>query len=253
MVAAMEILRMGEAVHGQDFRVLRENGYPHYLLLLTKTPALFECGGKWVNVQAGTAFLFRPGQRHSYRAAGESYADCWMHAAAQTPLLFEEFPFAKPVPLHSAERFFALFRIIEDEFFAERRTRESVVRSLTSALLEMLASEIEVRGPLFYPFLSFREALFSAPARAWRAEDAAKELGVSCGYFHALYKKFFRTTFIADLVAARIQAAEELLLSTPESIERVAERCGYMNTEHFIRQFKQATGVSPLRYRKGQN
>ena len=77
-------------------------------------------------------------------------------------------------------------------------------------------------------------------------------LGVSCGYFHALYKQYFRTTYVSDVIAVRIQLAEDLLLSTPDSVERVAERCGYWNTEHFIRQFRAATGTTPHRFRRGR-
>ena len=113
----MNVLRIGETSHGADFRVLREKGYPHYLLLLVETPALFEVDGEWVRTPAHTAFLFRPGQRHSYRAAGEGYTDCWMHLASESPLLFEAFPFGRPIPLFSAERFYGLFRILTDEFF----------------------------------------------------------------------------------------------------------------------------------------
>ena len=209
----MNVLRIGETSHGADFCVLREKGYPHYLLLLVETPALFEADGEWISTPAHTAFLFRPGQRHSYRAAGEAYTDCWMHLANESPLLFEAFPFGRPIPLLSAERFYGLFRILTDEFFSARRTRESVVSSLCSALIEMIASEVEVRSPLFYSFLALREEVFRSPARAWNAAQAAKSLGVSGGYFHVAYKKFFSATFTADMIAARIQAAEELLLS----------------------------------------
>ena len=174
----MNVLRIGETSHGADFCVLREKGYPHYLLLLVETPALFEVDGEWISTLAHTAFLFRPGQRHSYRAAGEGYTDCWMHLASESPLLFEAFPFGRPIPLFSAERFYGLFRILTDEFFSARRTRESVVSSLCSALIEMIASEVEVRSPLFYPFLALREEVFRSPARAWNAAQAAKSLGV---------------------------------------------------------------------------
>ena len=164
----MNVLRIGETSHGADFCVLREKGYPHYLLLLVETPALFEADGEWISTPAHTAFLFRPGQRHSYRAAGEAYTDCWMHLANESPLLFEAFPFGRPIPLLSTERFYGLFRILTDEFFSARRTRESVVSSLCSALIEMIASEVEVRSPLFYSFLALREEVFRSPARAFR-------------------------------------------------------------------------------------
>ena len=247
----MNILRLGETEHGADFCVLREHGYGHYLLLLVETLALFETDGTWIKTEAETAFLFRPGQRHSYRAQAEKYTDCWLHAESAAPLLFESFPFGKPIPLRSAAKnFYRLFRILRDEFFAERRTRDSVCDLLASALIEMLAGEIEVRGPLFSRFLSLREEIVRQPAAAWSVKDAAKRINVSEGYFHVLYKKYFRTTFVSDVVSARIQSAEELLVSTPDSVERIAERCGYTNTEHFIRQFREATGSTPLRYKK---
>lgn len=53
------------------------------------------------------------------------------------------------------------------------------------------------------------------------------------------------------MIAARIQRAEELLLSGSESIAAVAERCGYENAEHFYRQFKAVTGKTPRAFREG--
>lgn len=247
----MEILKMGEATHGSDFQIMRRNGYPVYLLLLVKTPALFETEDGWKQTPADTAILFRPGQRHSYRAAGESYTDCWMHIQSASPLPFDGFPFGQPIPMRQAkERFYPLFDIILGEFFSAHRTKESVISSLTAGLIEMFAAEVETKGPLFPAFLRLRERVFRAPERDWRADDAAHELGVSKGYFHVLYRQYFLTTFVADVITARIQQAEELLASTPESVERIAERCGYNNIEHFTRQFRSTTGISPGRYRK---
>lgn len=106
----------------------------------------------------------------------------------------------------------------------------------------MLSSEIELRDALFSPMLALREEIFRLPAAA--------RLGVSSGYFHLLYKKYFDTTFLSDVIRARVQSAEELLLATRDSVERIAERCGYLNTEHFIRQFRSSTGTMPAQYRR---
>ena len=135
------------------------------------------------------------------------------------------------------------------EFFSARRTRESVLSSLCSALVEMLSSEVELKGTLFYSFLSLREDIFRSPEREWTAEGAAARLSLSKGYFHTLYKQYFGTTFLSDVIISRVQAAEDLLSSSRESVSRIAERCGYLNEEHFIRQFSQFTGTTPHRYR----
>lgn len=244
----MKILRLGETTHGQDFCVSREKGYPHYLFLLIETPALVETQAGWHETPAHTAILFQPFQKHSYRAKGASYTDCWVHIECE-PLLFDGFPFGMPLPLCEAGRFYALFHVMQAEFFAERRTRKLIVSSIANALLEMLCSEVEVKNPYFYSFLSLREQIFHSPANHWKAEDAARGLGVSVSYFHALYKQWFHTTFHADVIVSRIQTAEELLLSTPDSVAQISERCGYLSPEHFIRQFRQTTGLSPQRYR----
>ncbi len=246
----MNILRMGETTHEESFHALRPNGHDCYLLLLVETPALFETEEGWQKVDPGTAVLYLPRQRHHYRADGQPYTDCWMYLESSTPLMFEGFPFGKPLPLKESGRFFALFHMILDEFFSSRRTREGVLGALATALTEMLAAEADMQGELFPPFLALREAVFRSPAAEWSVKEQAKKLGVSSGYFHVLYKRYFHTTFLSDVVAARVQLAEELLLSTEQSVERIAERCGYGCCEHFIRQFKKCTSTTPHRFRR---
>ena len=114
---------------------------------------------------------------------------------SNSPLLYEGFPFGRPIPLAAPERFFALFSVMLGEFFSARRTRESVLSSLCSALVEMLSSEVELKGTLFYSFLSLREDIFRSPECEWTAEGAAARLNLSKGYFHTLYKQYFGTTF----------------------------------------------------------
>ena len=245
----MNVLRMGETTHEDTFHALRPNGHDCYLLLLVKSPSLFETEEGWQKVAPGTAVFYLPGQRHHYRADGEPYTDCWMYLESDAPLMFEGFPFGKPLPLRESGRFFSLFSMMLDEFFSSRRTRESVLGALATALCDILAAEVDMQGELFSPLLALREAVFRSPASAWSVEEQAKKLGVSCGYFHVLYKRYFGAPFLSDVIAARIQLAEELLLSTPESVERIAERCGYVSVEHFIRQFKRRTSTTPHRFR----
>ena len=49
----------------------------------------------------------------------------------------------------------------------------------------------------------------------------------------------------------RPEFAREFLLAA-DSVERIAARCGYNNTEHFIRQFRARTGTTPTDYRKSR-
>ena len=44
--------------------------------------------------------------------------------------------------------------------------------------------------------------------------------------------------------------AKQLLKTTDLRINEVASSCGYQNSTHFMRQFKEKTGISPSEYRK---
>ena len=48
----------------------------------------------------------------------------------------------------------------------------------------------------------------------------------------------------------RLQNAKRLLVTTHDSIEQVAENCGFDNTSNFIRLFKQRVGMTPTAFRK---
>lgn len=48
----------------------------------------------------------------------------------------------------------------------------------------------------------------------------------------------------------RIEKAKELLISTDEKIVEISQMVGIENTNHFIRLFKEKTGVTPLTYRR---
>ena len=48
----------------------------------------------------------------------------------------------------------------------------------------------------------------------------------------------------------RIDKAKELLLDTDDKIVEISQSVGIENTNHFIRLFKEKTGVTPLTYRR---
>lgn len=54
------------------------------------------------------------------------------------------------------------------------------------------------------------------------------------------------------LAERRVAAAAERLLLTDESIEQIAERCGFPNRFHFSRVFARHMGTPPATYRKSQ-
>jgi AraC-like DNA-binding protein len=81
----------------------------------------------------------------------------------------------------------------------------------------------------------------------------AQRLHISRSYVQKLYKKIFNISYMNDLIHARIRKAQKLLLESNLTIGEIASGCGYQSTTHFVRQFKDKTGVTPSEYRNGHN
>ncbi len=64
------------------------------------------------------------------------------------------------------------------------------------------------------------------------------------------FAKYYEDTPIQYLNRVRIEKAKDLLLHSDEKINVIGQIVGFENTNHFIRLFKEKTGVTPLTYRR---
>jgi len=79
-----------------------------------------------------------------------------------------------------------------------------------------------------------------------------ERFSVSGKYVTMLFKKTFGVTYLQYVSGKRIQRAKELIISTDEDLETIAEKCGYTNAMTFRRNFKETTGLIPSRFREEQ-
>lgn len=82
------------------------------------------------------------------------------------------------------------------------------------------------------------------------AADAAKICNLSYSYFSRIFKNYMKRGFSEYLNFIRINNAERLLISTDLPITEVADSCGFTTTSYFIKQFKEAKGISPKQFRR---
>lgn len=81
-------------------------------------------------------------------------------------------------------------------------------------------------------------------------DELAENVNLSKFYFNRYFKKHVGMTPHQYFINMRIQHAKQLLATTHDSIESVAEQCGFDNTSNFIRAFKQRAGMTPTAFRK---
>ena len=109
-------------------------------------------------------------------------------------------------------------------FFGQYRMKENVV------------SVLEVIGGDYQKELSLK--------------DISKDLFINPVYLGQLIKKETNSTFAELLNKQRIKAAQQLLLSTNDSIEDICYTVGYSNVGYFYKVFRKLCGKSPKAYRK---
>lgn len=81
-------------------------------------------------------------------------------------------------------------------------------------------------------------------------EELAELANLSPNYFSRLFKRAFGISPIAYQRKLRIQAAQNLLLTTGLSAKEIARRIGFEDVYFFSKTFKQLVGASPVAYRR---
>lgn len=83
--------------------------------------------------------------------------------------------------------------------------------------------------------------------------EVAKEVNISPSYLSAMFSRENKTTFVEYMTAKRMEQAKQMLLSTSQKSQVIAEQVGYKDPHYFSYIFKKTYGLSPKEFRaKGQ-
>lgn len=81
-------------------------------------------------------------------------------------------------------------------------------------------------------------------------EDVAEHVGLSPTYFSKKFHLTTGSTFKEYLNKIRILQARQMLLTTDDSITKIALNCGFSSSNYFKDIFHRMMGISPRNYRK---
>lgn len=242
-----------DAAHHSQFVFDIPEGHDCWLLVVTQTPALFWVDGKLQPYPSHCAVLYAPHQKIYYCACAEQYVNDWIRFDTDELYVTDtSLPLGKPFPLDDPEYCRKLFQLLVAEHSLQKDYRESsidyLLRTLFNKLLE--SCDQENIGPQHYPLMKLRTAIHNHPSHPWTVAAMAKTLNISPGYLQSIYKKSFGVSCMDDVIHSRIRLAKEYLGHHRHTVVEIADRCGYRNVEHFCRQFKQITGVSPKQFKE---
>lgn len=245
--------------HPAGFDLLRLHGSGDYLLLLIRTAAFFEIDGTCLDTPPNTAVLYQKTAHVHYGCRDHVFDNDWIHfdiTGEESLLESLDIPFDQPFTLPDILPLSEYVRLIALERFAPRRQQEKILDPLMHALLYSLSAQYHAgqddrfENRYFVPLHQIRMDIRNAPYKKWDVSAIAKSAHLSLTHFQRLYKGFFGTTCIQDIIQARIRSAQFYLRTTDMTIQALAAFCGYESELHFMRQFKKYTGLTPSQYRK---
>ncbi len=79
--------------------------------------------------------------------------------------------------------------------------------------------------------------------------QVSNELSMNYSYISNLFSLKVGKTFTQYIVQVRMEKAKNMLISTNNKINDIAENCGYSNSKYFYRVFKGYVGITPNEYR----
>lgn len=227
-------------------------GFDCYLLLFVSTPAEFWVDGEMKLFPAKSVVLFSPGHRKYYRALARRYTNDWIRFESDeefiSSLSQQNVPFLPPDPdyIHN------LIQLICWEDNIKNTDSDYITKNLFRILFRKLSSALEtdLSLPHYQALVALRKRIKASPSDNWTVSSMADKLHVSPTYLQTLYKKAFDISCMGDVIKTRVELAQDRLTYSSTSITEVAGRCGYQNVEHFCRQFKSITGMTPNEFRK---
>ena len=146
--------------------------------------------------------------------------------------------------------------ITEDEITltAEKITEKNTAEEQLDKMYNALTEKSVTKNSAAYSevFSELRKEMRYSPQSSWSITAAAEKTGLSGSHFQRLYRKHFGISFTEELILFRIERAKYLLRNTSLPVQQIAEECGYTNSAHFMRQFRERENMSAGKYRKAE-
>jgi AraC-like DNA-binding protein len=112
--------------------------------------------------------------------------------------------------------------------------RERMIEGIKTEIIKMIRYENKIPGNQnFSSYLSF-------------------VLGKDYSYLSSLFASSEKTTIEKYIMFQKTEKTKDLLLNNNLSLNEIAKKLGYSNTQHLSSQFKRITGMSPSQFRKSR-
>ena len=234
---------------GPQYAVQRTGLEAYLLFFIREGELLFTYEGRTFVARAGDVVLLDCRRPHYYRAlvqtrfywfhfdgnASQAYFD---HFLAGRGIHFEDY--------HKMEEHFVLVHDMMRSEFPD----EGMMSVLVHRILALLFSAAGRYGNLSDGVERARLFIEEHYMEKLTMDQIADHSRISQSHLFRVFREETGQTPYGYLMNVRMNHAMKLLLETPYSVEEIAEHCAFCSSANFIRAFRQATGVTPRKFRK---
>ncbi len=233
----------------------RTVGFFEFELFTASSEKLSFIDGVPIKRERGTLLCSKPGQT---RYSQLPFRCHYLHVSSEDDAfisVMETLPDAMTV--HDVERVTQMFEEIlkfEGDSPEEVFGRQSAVYKLLGYILHCARITGDETNPALH---TYRKPLMEAAnyikhhlGEKLTLERLSKVASLSPIYFHKLFCERFGKTPNKYILEHRIAAAKLALLSENATISDIAENYGFSTQSYFNNKFKEATGMTPLEYRR---
>lgn len=238
--------------HKADFVYDLPSGQDAWLLILTHTPAIFLVDGAYVEYPSSCMALFRPGQQVFYRACRDSYCNDWVRFQSDDGYLtVSSPPCGVPLAVREPAYYHRLFQLLTAEYERGGAFKEIIIDKLMQVMIHKLGEAYNTKAsPQMNQGIHWlKSEIYKRPDEQWTITRMGDMLNISTGYLESVYKCAFGVSCMEDVILSRIALAKKYLQNGNYSIAEIISLCGYRSSEHFYRQFKKVTGMTPRDFR----
>ena len=216
----------------------------HDLTMVLEGALEYRINGRLVRVKEGAVILLPPGtKRERLRTEGKTTYVSFNFVtddSLELPTLIED--------AVSKEIRMMVYALNELELGRDNYSR-AAFEDVTSAILNVLRAHVARSG-----YSELTESILSYIHENYKSflplRKIAAAMNYSVAYCDQVFKRDIGVSIVHYLIDYRIAKVKEYLIENVISLKEIAEQTGFGECNYLSRQFRQRTGLSPLRFRK---
>lgn len=237
----------------------RENIYSFLFMTVIKGSGNFSYQGQTRHLSEGDCIFINCQNNYSHESSAEDpWTLNWVHfygnTLTETYNYFEEtggaYYFHPSTNATYLDTLSSLYTVIDrKDALWETMANKYLTDLITSVFINRNEPELS-SYTLNEKLKEVRNYIYDHCEETLSLDLLSEKFYISKYYLAREYKHRYGITIISDINALRISKAKSLLRFSSETIENISSRCGFNETNYFIRIFKASEGMTPLAYRK---